>query len=236
MVSRIGGAGLLLVGLQGLGADFVTPTWDANAETDLVGYRVYAGTNSGSYQLCIPTELVTAQHVALPVRTRWYIAVTATNRSGLESGYSNEAQVDLTAPKPSQPHVGSWVRLTPIIARSTNLRNWVSVAGTPTWFPATNRQEFFITRGLEVEPMQRMVVPEVPAGLTPPQPQGESWVRVTPIIARSTDLTNWVNVAGAPTWFPATDRQEIFIPWRLEPEPVQGMVAPAVRDAEGAGR
>ena len=146
---------LVLAGASSLGADFVTLAWNASAETNLVGYRVYAGTNSRQYQICIPTALVTTQRVELPVRARWYFAVTATNAAGLESDFSNEV---VWEPKPVAPVMQGepWVRLTPVIERSTDLTNWLSVAGTPMWFPATNKQEFFTTRRLVIERVNRV--------------------------------------------------------------------------------
>jgi len=147
---------LLLAGLSALGADFVTLAWNANGETNLVGYRVHAGTNSRAYHLCIPTALVTTQRVELPVRARWYFAVTATNAAGLESEFSREVEWYYTPPGPPVMQGEPWVRLTPVIERSADLTNWTSVAGTPTWFPATNRQEFFTTRRLKIERVDRV--------------------------------------------------------------------------------
>lgn len=59
-------------------------------------------------------------------------------------------------PEPPQMKGESWVRLVPVIERSTNGANWQSVAGVPTWFPATNAQEFFTTRRLLIERVERV--------------------------------------------------------------------------------
>ena len=91
---------VLLAAVAALGADVVTLAWNPNTETNLVGYRVYAGTNSRQYQLCIPTGLVTTQRVDLPFSGRWYFAVTATNKAGRESAWSGEV---LLEPKPAPP-------------------------------------------------------------------------------------------------------------------------------------
>ncbi|MEY4385714.1 MAG: hypothetical protein RLY20_997 [Verrucomicrobiota bacterium] len=142
----------LLAALLGC-AESVTLSWRANTETNLVGYRVYAGTNSRQYQICIPTALVTNQQVVLPVTGRWFFCVTATNSAGRESSYSTEVVLE---PKPAAPVIGGdpWVKLSPIIERSTNQVSWLSVTGAPTWLPATNAQEYFSTRQLTIERVQ----------------------------------------------------------------------------------
>jgi len=146
---------VLLLAAALVGAESVTIGWRANTEINLVGYRVYAGTNSRQYQICIPTGLVTTQRVELPEPGRWFFAVTATNNAGRESAYSAEVVLE---PKPEAPVMNGepWVKLTPIIERSTNLVSWQSVTGAPTWFPATNGQEFFAIRRLEIERVDRV--------------------------------------------------------------------------------
>ena len=148
-------AGPLLAATCMLGAESVTLSWRANTETNLVGYRVYAGTNSRQYQICIPTALVTTQRVDLPVSGRWFFAVSATNRVGRESAYSTEVVLE---PRPEAPVIDGrpWVKLTPVIERSTNQTNWASVPAAPTWLLATNVQEFFTTRRLEIERVERV--------------------------------------------------------------------------------
>jgi len=53
----------------------------------------------------------------------------------------------------------AWVRLTPVIERSTNQVDWVSTTGAPTFFAATNDVEFFATRRLVIEKVQRVNEP-----------------------------------------------------------------------------
>lgn len=77
--------------------------WDRNPEPDVIGYRVYTGNSSRSYDriesagndvMFSVTNLVLGQ--------TYYFAVTAVNSAGLESDYSNE--VVYTVPsKPSAP-------------------------------------------------------------------------------------------------------------------------------------
>jgi hypothetical protein len=85
---------LLACGASAKAAD-ISIQWDANAETDLAGYKVYYGTASGVYGTAIVLGKVTTHTLTnLPAGT-YYIAVTAFNASGLESGYSNEVSTTL---------------------------------------------------------------------------------------------------------------------------------------------
>ena len=137
------------------GAQQLTLAWDASASTNVVGYRLYYGTNTRSYQFVTNTSLMLTQSVALPHRGRWFFAATAYDINGLESDFSNEVSWES---KPTPPVMGgeTWVRLTPVIGRSTNLASWRSVTGEATWFPATNRAEFFRVNRLL---MERVMVP-----------------------------------------------------------------------------
>lgn len=81
--------------------------WDANSETDLVGYKVYWGTTSRSYG----TPIVVPGTPAAPTYTltgfsggTYFFAVTAYN-AGAESGYSNEVSATIL-PNPPPPTVG----------------------------------------------------------------------------------------------------------------------------------
>ncbi len=69
----------------------VTLTWDPNTEPDLAGYEIYYGTSSGNYQWNIDIGNVTTYTLyGLNVGVTYYIAATAYNTQGLQSGYSNE--------------------------------------------------------------------------------------------------------------------------------------------------
>ena len=146
---------LMLAWTTAAGAQQVTLAWDASASTTVVGYRLYYGTNTRSYQFVTNTGLMLTQAVVLPHRGRWFFAATAYDTNGLESDFSNEVSWES---KPTAPVMAgkAWVRLTPVFGRSTNLAAWGSVTGEATWFPATNRAEFFRVNRLL---MERVMVP-----------------------------------------------------------------------------
>ncbi len=69
----------------------VTLAWDPNIETDLVGYRIYVGYQSRAYSWNIDAGNNTqAMLGSLIEGTTYFISLTAYNRTGLESGFSNE--------------------------------------------------------------------------------------------------------------------------------------------------
>ena len=92
--------------------------WDANTEEDLAGYRLYTSVNSdmsGKELIAeiiagdggiIPTQVV----VAIPVNT--YVALTAFDQNGNESGLSNIVHYETDAPlKPNNVRVVIEIRV-----------------------------------------------------------------------------------------------------------------------------
>ncbi len=136
------------------GTQRLTLAWDASPSS-VAGYRLYYGTNTRSYQLVTNTGLALTQSVTLPHGGRWFFAARAVGTNGLESDFSNEVSWES---KPAAPVMTGrpWVRLAPVFGRSTNFVTWGSVTGEATWFPATNRAEFFRVNRLL---MERVVVP-----------------------------------------------------------------------------
>jgi len=68
-----------------------TLEWDPNSEPDLAGYKLYLGPNSGNYDTVIDVGNQTTYTLTdLELDETYYIAATAYNTTGLESGYSNE--------------------------------------------------------------------------------------------------------------------------------------------------
>lgn len=82
----------------------VTLTWDANTEGDLAGYRVYQGSGS------VPATFTKVQEITAPTTsatikgldtTSHSFAVTAYNKAGLESAYSNIVTIPATPVAPA---------------------------------------------------------------------------------------------------------------------------------------
>jgi hypothetical protein len=139
-------------------AQSVTLAWNASPSPEVTGYRVYYGTNSRSYSVVTNAGMVLTQAVVLPHLGRWFFAATAHDALGLESEFSNEVEWEA---RPGSPVVQGErvVRLSPVIERSTNQVDWVSVTGAPTFFAATNEMEFFTSRRLLIEKVQRVLTP-----------------------------------------------------------------------------
>jgi len=146
---------MLLVWAGGLNAQSVTVAWDASPSASIAGYRVYYGTNSRAYGFVTNAGLVQTQWVTLPHSGRWFFAATAYDTIGLESDFSDEVQWEA---KPVAPalHGEAFVRLVPVIERSTNQVDWSSLTGAPTYLAATNRTEFFRAQRLMVEDARRV--------------------------------------------------------------------------------
>ncbi|MEM1083333.1 MAG: fibronectin type III domain-containing protein [Verrucomicrobiota bacterium] len=78
--------------------------WDANPEPNIAGYRLHLGVGSGTYDTVIDvgedTEFFLSQ---LNEEYRYYIAITAYNSFGIESGFSRELIVSAAGfdPRPA---------------------------------------------------------------------------------------------------------------------------------------
>jgi hypothetical protein len=69
----------------------VTLVWDQNAESDLSGYKLHYGPSSGNYTASVDVGNLTSYTLTgLARNSTYYIAATAYNTAGMESGYSNE--------------------------------------------------------------------------------------------------------------------------------------------------
>lgn len=74
-------------------AETITFTWNANAESDLAGYKLYQGTVSGQYGPPVTLGNVTTHTLTLPTLTvdqAYFWAVTAYDLAGNESPKSDE--------------------------------------------------------------------------------------------------------------------------------------------------
>ena len=132
----------------------VTVVWSASPSAGVAGYRIYWGASSRAYCCVTNAGLVLTQAVILPQAGRWFFAATAYDTSGLESAWSNEVEWESKLLAPTL-HGEAVVRLTPMIERSTNLVHWVNTLGTATYIEATNAAEFFRTKRLVIEQVQR---------------------------------------------------------------------------------
>jgi len=147
---------LLVVGVAR--CQLVELAWDASPSVGVTGYRLYYGTNSRSYGFVTNAGPALTQAVRLPHPGRWFFAATAYDANGLESVFSEELEWEA---KPVPPVVQGEpiVRLSPVIERSTNRVDCLSFTGAPTFLAATNREEFFLTRRLVIERVQRVSEP-----------------------------------------------------------------------------
>lgn len=83
-------------------AEEVTVAWNPNSESDLAGYKVYYGNATGIYDTSVDVGNKTNYTILGIVSGQGYfIAVTAYDTSGNESGYSSEISyiaIDVTPP------------------------------------------------------------------------------------------------------------------------------------------
>ena len=79
--------------------------WDPSPDANVTGYKIYYGTNSGSYQIIVDVGNVTNTTITLtnyaPITT--YFIATAYTVEGVESLPSNEVSYAAPKPKPSPP-------------------------------------------------------------------------------------------------------------------------------------
>ena len=79
----------------------VTLTWDASSDPDVTGYKIYYGTQSGTYSEMVDAGSATTVTLTdLVIGTTYYIAATAYDSYGYESDYSNEVQYTASADDP----------------------------------------------------------------------------------------------------------------------------------------
>lgn len=77
----------------------VTLAWTQSDTAGIAGYRVYCGTNSGSFQTVIDVGNKTSATITnlIPGKT-YYMAATAISPSGLESAYSGQIAYAVPVP------------------------------------------------------------------------------------------------------------------------------------------
>ena len=81
----------------------VTVSWNAQTESDLSGYKIYYGTESGSYDDVLDVGDTTSFPINnLVVGTTYFFVVTAYDFSGNESGFSDEVSTTITDTVPTK--------------------------------------------------------------------------------------------------------------------------------------
>jgi hypothetical protein len=84
---------LIFFPVPGMAATILV-SWNANTETDLEGYRIYYGTQSGQYGAPINVGNTTSYLSTVPDDgTTYYIALTAYDETGNESDFSEEVSL-----------------------------------------------------------------------------------------------------------------------------------------------
>jgi hypothetical protein len=79
-----------------LSANDIKLRWQANVEPDLKGYNIYCGTQSRSYDPPIPIGNATEYlFTNLQAGKAYFVAVTAVDNVGNESGYSSEITITI---------------------------------------------------------------------------------------------------------------------------------------------
>ena len=87
----------------------VSLEWDANVEQDLVGYDIYRSETAGVGYVKLNQNLFSgATYIdnTVQIGKTYYYVVTASNTSGLESGYSNEVSTFVQNPNSPLPPTG----------------------------------------------------------------------------------------------------------------------------------
>jgi hypothetical protein len=122
----------------------VTLAWDPVMDPNVVGYRVYYGTSSRSYQFNNDAGRNTTITVSnLQDGTTYYFAVTSYGTAGLESGYSNEVSYGapttcLSVISPVSQSVGYSGGTGTVSVSSQSGCNWTAVSNASSWIIITS--------------------------------------------------------------------------------------------------
>lgn len=94
-------------------------SWNANTESDLSGYRVYVGNATGNYTSCVDVGKATSYRIYNVTQGKtYYIALTAYDTSGNESGYSQEVRASIPASTTSGSSTSPSLRILSPVAGS----------------------------------------------------------------------------------------------------------------------
>lgn len=120
--------------------------WEANLETNIIGYKVYIGTNSEAYNTNIfvnggQTTNYTLRGIGTGI---FFVALTAVDNTELESKFSNEVRVSLNNVRPSAPNT---LKTGKILGSFYSSRYptgpWELIAGTEKLILADEQAQFF---------------------------------------------------------------------------------------------
>jgi hypothetical protein len=87
----------------------VTLEWDPNTETDLAGYKVYQGVESGNYNKnwtieCGPNDVKCCTYISTDLSDGSYFwTATAFDKLGNESGFAEEISITIDTSAPGSP-------------------------------------------------------------------------------------------------------------------------------------
>ena len=155
---------LVIASITAAWAGDVTLAWDPNTESDLAGYKLHYGPAPRTYIYSINVGNVTTRTLTgLPPGT-YFIAATAYNAVGLESGYSNEVSITLTPPQvtfeiTSQSASLRWFGVVLLATTSENASavfrykkvgttQWSTVIATPTPHKTEHRVVLYFDPGV----------------------------------------------------------------------------------------
>jgi hypothetical protein len=82
--------------------------WQNSVSTNVVGYNIYYGTNSGNYTSILHVGYVTTctvSNLSNNINVIYYFAATAVDPNSQESGFSNEAIYNRKLVPPSNLHI-----------------------------------------------------------------------------------------------------------------------------------
>src|SRR5262245_13456082 len=138
----------LLASASVLRAATVTASWNANPESDIAGYRLLYGTQSGVYTTTLDVGNVTSRVVTVNAGQTYFFVVQAYDTSGLTS--PNSAEVPITVPStdptlaslsPASGAAGTPITITGTnfgATQGTSTVTFNGTPGTPTSWSATS--------------------------------------------------------------------------------------------------
>ncbi len=101
LVTALAGIFILSALVRARGSQNVVLAWNPSPATNVVGYNVYFGTESGSYPFLINLDNVTdTQIYGLADGATYFFAVSATDSEGDESALSEEISYTVPLPPP----------------------------------------------------------------------------------------------------------------------------------------